>query len=119
MTPDTLALARAIGTLPGAPTWKYDSVNVVIDYDRADGSTGRRSANGLGWVRDPDDGRYVLDLEDAGTGGVLLARCLHMEQIVLTDPRGYALRSVGKSYDEWTPTLGIALARLIIARGGF
>ena len=119
MTPDTLALARAIGTLPGAPT--FDGNHLA--YSRSmvvGGDLGYRTRNGIGWVQDPEDfARYVLDLEDAGTGGVLLARCLHMEQIVLTDPRGYALRSVGKSYDEWTPTLGIALARLIIARGGF
>lgn len=119
MTPDTLALARAIGEMPGAPTFNAD----FYGYTRPSnppGPLGYRTRDGIGWVQDPEDlARYVLDLEDAGTGGVLLARCLHMEQIVLTDPRGYALRSVGKSYDEWTPTLGIALARLIIARGGF
>ena len=120
MTPDTLALARAIGTLPGAPTWKYDSVNVVIDYDRADGSTGRRSANGLGWVRDPDDGRYVLDLEDAGTGGVLLARAAGLVGTVeITSDTYYLRRDTNAPVIGDGPTLGIAVARLIIARGGF
>lgn len=116
MTPTDLA--RAIGKLPGAPTPVLARLGTA--YQRTNG-LGWRDPDGLGWVQDPEDfARYVLDLEDTGTGGVLLA---HIGPGWLLYQRDHDLqweivRPDGTDYQEG-PTLGIALARLIIARGGW
>ena len=119
MTPDTIALARAIGKLPGAPTPDIpDRLSTWL------GVTYFRDDAGLRWIdlsdRSAPHYEFVLDLEDAATGGVLLARLGsgwllyqrdHDRQWEVSRPDGAGKRE--------GPTLGIALARLIIARGGF
>lgn len=107
MTPALLALSRAYLALPGAPTPK--SVRFA------------RNVDGMFWVLVPDEsGRlgWVIDLTDAATGGVMLARLGDAVGIVEIGPDRIGLR-----YDSDCPTLGEgatlaeAVARVAVAVG--
>lgn len=117
MTPDTIALARAIGKLPGAPTLDVPFVLSVRDRE-----TYFRDDEGIRWIDVAEPGpdyEFVLDLEDAATGGAMLWR--HLQHIV-ANIQLFSGRVCVVSHDPDVaigPTLGIALARLIIARGGW
>ena len=108
MTPDLLALSRAIGKLPGAPA--PQSVR------------GTRDRAGMAWVLLPhgDDGRLAwhIDLDDAATGGVMLARA-GVDVWVIHDEDGYSLLHRGDRVVEDQPTLAAALAHFFNTRGSW
>jgi hypothetical protein len=113
-------LARQLAALPGAPTFEGNH----LAYRRSDitgGDLGYRTRNGLGWIQDRDDfARYVVDLEDAATGGVMLTR-LGVDHGVITTADGWSVcnHRDPRAQVYTGPTLALALARVLIARGGW
>lgn len=122
----TIQLSRTICAMDWAPTWPgFSDPRGISDYDRPAGGRGYRAPDGFGWVQDPDNfARYVLDLNDAATGGVMLPRVRAVKITTRTEPVSYsALFLTGPLFDPrqhstgWQDTLAIALARVVKARG--
>lgn len=116
MTP--IDLARTIGKLLGAPTPVLSRLDTA--YQRTNG-LGWRDPDGLGWIQDPADfACHMLDLDDAATGGVLLARLGSGWLIYQRDhDRQWEVARPDGADKQEGPTLAIALARLILARGSW
>lgn len=114
-----IVLARQLAALPGAPTPDIpDRLTVVYRQ------TYFRDDAGLRWIdvadRSAPDYEFVLDLEDAATGGVMLAR-LGVDHGVITTTDGWSVcnHRDPRAQVYTSPTLALALARVLIARGGW
>jgi hypothetical protein len=113
MTPDLVALSHAYLSLPGAFVHR-----VTDDGWRINRASFRRQ-DGTLWVF--VDGAWTLDLTDAATGGVMLARLGDAVGIVEIGPDRIGLR-----YDSDCPTLGegatlaeaVARAAVAVGRAG-
>ena len=122
VTPEILTLSRTICGMEGAPK-PVVPLRANVDVT---GRCFRSEATGIMW-RDPrtGDSEWVIDLDDAATGGALLPYCGDVQVLVRTDPRGYKaiyLRDDGEAgvrshTTNVQETLGIALAKVIAARG--
>lgn len=112
MTPETLALARAIcgmeGAIPFADMGRY----LRVDDDRLVGEAG------VVWALDPEQRRWILDLDAPATGGALLPYVGSGWVIYQRDHDGVweISRPDGEDRSKGE-TLGIALAKVIAVRG--
>lgn len=121
MTPTLLALSRAFGAIPGAPTAKHSNHSLYS----GEGLTYFRDGAGIRWVDaagpDLDDYEWLLDLTDAATGGVMLDRFARVGGFgVAFDPSVAVGRWLAGDWFDLVhegATLAEAVARAAVALG--
>lgn len=147
MTPDLLALSRAVVALPGAPKPPQYARSYRADNGVAWVPTWAAcpECDGTGYVDVPgtDSGESacfadchrgqieiaVLDLTDDATAGVMLSALPFAVKVVTrTEPRAYRLMWLEEDGEglgprqhstQWCDSLGEAVARVMVARGRY